>query len=354
MGTSVFNTADFRSTVAEVCDPGLYGEQVRVTLRNGAVELMATDGIAGIRCRLGGTVAQEVAVHLPAAVLRSVVGALPADEIRLEFGQSVTIASGSASFELSVLAEELPDWQESLPSLSVDGARLAQGLGAVEYAAVREARGYYLRGICIDLDGETLTLVATDGHRLALYRIDGVSHAPLRRVIRLADTGKLSRMARQGGSIALAFEQGSVLAATDQASLVCPVLDGHFPDYRRVIPSIFAGEIVPDTAALIQALKRVALTADEFNRAVALSASGDRLTLSATSALGTSSERVAVESFSGEPFEASYNAKYLREAVVKAAGPVRLRFSGAPVPLLVEAVESPAYKALLMPVVSVR
>jgi hypothetical protein len=57
MATSVFNTPDFRATVAEVCDPGMYGANVRLTLRNGAIELMATDGIAGIRRRVEGAVA---------------------------------------------------------------------------------------------------------------------------------------------------------------------------------------------------------------------------------------------------------------------------------------------------------
>lgn len=237
MATSVFNTPDFRPTVAEVCDPGMYGANVRLTLRNGAIELMATDGIAGIRRRVEGAVAQEVAVHLPAAVLRSVVEALPANETQLEFGQSAKIFSGSASFELSVLAEELPDWEEGTPSLSLDGPQLAQGLRAVEYAARGSHNAF--SGICFDLDGETLTLAATDNRRLALYRLNGVRHEPLQRTIRLQDARKLSRIAKRGGSVALSFEESRVLAATDRTSFVCRVLDGRFPDYRRVIPSAF-------------------------------------------------------------------------------------------------------------------
>ena len=58
---------------------------------------------------------------------------------------------------------------------------------------------------------------------------------------------------------------------------------------------------------------------------------------------------MAVASFSGDPLEASYNAQYLREAIEKAAGPVRLRFSSATAPLLVEPVEASGYRALLMP-----
>jgi DNA polymerase-3 subunit beta len=356
MATSVFNTTDFRATVAEVCDPGMYGANVRLTLRNGAIELMATDGIAGIRRRVEGAVAQEVAVHLPAAVLRSVVDALPADEIQLEFGQSAKIFSGSASFELSVLAEELPDWEEGTPSLSLDGPLLAQGLRAVEYAALRGSHNAF-SGICLDLDGETLTLAATDGWRLALYRLNGVRHEPLQRTIRLQDAKKLSRIAKRGGSVALSFEESRVLATTDRTSFVCRVLDGRFPDYRRVIPGTFLGEFVPDAGALVQALKRVALTANDTNRKVSLHVDDDGLTLSATNDVGASTERVAVKSFSGDPLETALNAQLLREAVVKAGGAVRFRFIptqardsvAAEAPIMVETMEAPSYQALLMP-----
>jgi DNA polymerase III subunit beta len=239
-------------------------------------------------------------------------------------GAKVQLVCGSARFSLLTLpVDEYPTLPD-MPAVtgSIAGPRLASAVHQVAVAAGRDDTLPVLTGIRIELDGDKVTLAATDRYRLAVRELvwspeqtglEAVALVPART---LAETAKALAVC-ESVDVALArSSNGEGLVGFDGGGrrTTTRLLEGEFPKYRSLLPTESASVADVDTGALVEAVKRVALVA-ERNTPVRLTFSGGELQLDA----GTGDEAQASEalacSLEGESLTIAFNPQFLLDGL---------------------------------------
>ena len=290
-------------------------------------------------------------VLLPAKALAALVGQFDPDALvtvtaPTQSEPRAVIAAGRARFKLNCWPAEdfpLPVRGETGAGFELQCSVLGDLLASVEHAISSDETRYYLNGIYLHPESLDLRAAATDGHRMARVRIDGPEGAASfppgiigRRTVALLDKLLVAAIkgAGDGAAPVVLIEAEGELGGFGQAArlrfvmpgaaeknggggeieLVAKTIDGQFPDYARVIPSDPPGCALIGRAALIEAVKRVAVLTEDKTRAVKCQFEADKLTLTvAHSSLGEASEELAC-SHAGE-FTVGFDSKYLLDAL---------------------------------------
>ncbi|HHV66155.1 MAG TPA: DNA polymerase III subunit beta [Ochrobactrum intermedium] len=186
----------------------------------------------------------------------------------------VNIKSGRSHFRLQVLpASDFPEMavDDFTHEFSIAGSTLARVLATVGFAISTEETRYYLNGVFMHRDGEHLAFVATDGHRLALMKLDapaGSDGVPgiiiPRRTVAL-----LQHFAEGDEEIVLKLSERKMrIVLPDGTAITSKLIDGTYPDYQRVIPTSNDKSYTVDHAGLADAINRVSTVSSERGRAV--------------------------------------------------------------------------------------
>jgi DNA polymerase-3 subunit beta len=281
-------------------------------------------------------------------------------------GPKVLLVCGSARFALLTLpVDEYP----TLPELPHVTGTLPSGLLATAVAQVAVAAGRddtlpVLTGIRVEIEGDTVTLAATDRYRLAVRELTwhpeqpGLSAVSLVPARTLADTAK-ALTGIETVSIALSTGtagEGLMGFEGQGRRTTTRLLEGEFPKYRALLPSESSAVATVDTAVLVEAVKRVSLVA-ERNTPVRLTFAAEELQLDA----GTGEEAQASESLpctlDGEPLTIAFNPHFLLDGLSAIDAEVtRFSFTAATKPAVItaggtgEAAGPAPYRYLLMPV----
>jgi len=288
------------------------------------------------RCLVSGRLVAEIAKSLPVQPV----------EVSVE-GARAQLTCGSARFTLQTLPTEEYPALPALPAASgtVASAVFAQAVAQVVTAAGREDTLPVLTGVRVEIEGSTMTLLATDRYRLAIRELQWSPHAPAAVAAALvparvlAETAKamtgtqivVSLAAAGAGEGIVGFE-GQVGGGQRRATT--RLLDGEFPKVRGIIPAAaaIATRVRVETAALVEAVRRVALVA-ERNAPVRLTFAAEAVTLDA----GSGDEAQASESLPaqvlGEPVTVGFNPVYLLDGLTAIGTPVaHLAFTQATKP----------------------
>ena len=222
---------------------------------------------------LGGDVGQ-MATTVGARKLIDILRALPPDQVvSLSSAQNKLVLQGGKSrFTLQTLpADDFPLVNESVdfgPTFSVPQKTLRDLVNQVHFAmAVHDIR-YYLNGILFIAEGKTLTLVATDGHRLALGQAQLAAEVPSKQEVILPRKTvlELQRLLKDEETpIEMRFANNQAKFGFSGMEFVTKLVEGKFPDYNRVIPRNHKNALVLGRAPLLAALQRAAiLTSEKF------------------------------------------------------------------------------------------
>lgn len=291
------------------------GERVRVR---------ATDLELTLEVALPANVSEGGSVTVPAKLFGGYLGNLPAGS--LDFNGSSTRASVRASrsnYDFHALpADEYPPLPAAArgTSFTLSARSLRDAINAVVFAASNEeARGVVMMGTLLEVEGRSLTMVATDGYRLAKRRLSlsrGVDE-PLKLVVPSRALGEAARNLGNGDreiELSLLGSAGNQLSITaGETVIVVRLVDGLYPNYAQVIPQNFDRSVTVETAALIGSLKRAELVAGDRASMVKLAVSNQQLTLTATSeTTGNAYEELEVEQ-SGPDVAIAFNARFLLE-----------------------------------------
>ena len=320
------------------------------------VRITADVGEPG-ECLVSGRMLAQIAASLPAKPVSIAVD-----------GQRVTVTCGSATFSLLTMPVEdyppLPAMPEPAGTLGSD--TWAQAVAQATVAAGRDDTLPALTGVRIEIDGDTLTLIATDRYRLAVRTVKWAPSRPdltaqlLVPAATLANTAKsLTSGAEVSIALALPGEDGSggegmigFEGAGRQATT--RLLGGDFPRYAALMPKSISGTAEIAAAPFAEAVKRVALVA-ERNTAVRLSFTAGEVLLEA----GTGDEASAAESldadYDGEGIQIAFNPAYLLDGLTAIGSDVaRVAFTEPGKPALITGAAEgdgvPDYRYLLMPI----
>lgn len=283
------------------------------------VSLLATDLDVGLRTRCVASVVRNGTLTLPAKKLFEIVSALPETEIRIEqdkAGRSVTIAADRFESRMQTLpAAEFPTPPDDtgLSFVSLPGADLKRMISYTKFAITSEDTRYFLNGAQLVLEPESMSMVATDGHRLAFVRVPSAPGAAGKIDVLLPrkTLNEVARLIEDGDAIEFAQGENHLFFRAGSRLLISRKIDANFPAYERVIPKSNDKRIDFDRTRLGAAVKRVRLLSNERSKAVKFVLGTDQVEItSSTPEIGEAHEVLPVD-YSADAMQICFNADYV-------------------------------------------
>ncbi|MEY2619896.1 MAG: hypothetical protein RL522_2898 [Pseudomonadota bacterium] len=290
--------------------------------------------------------------------LIDILRTMPADQtVSLESTQNKLVLKGGKSrFTLQTLpAEDFPLVQEAPsfgPAFSVPQKTLKDLMNQVSFAmAVHEIR-YYLNGILFVAEGKQLSLVATDGHRLAYASATLDVEVPRQEVILPRKTVlELQRLLSDAdGAIEMRFANNQAKFSFDGMEFVTKLVEGKFPDYNRVIPKNHRNHITLGRVPLLACLQRTAILTSEKFKGVRLNVEPGLLRVASNNAEQEEAVDELDIDYSGDAIEIGFNVTYLIDALSNMSQDmVKLELQDSNSSALLTNPENNAFKYVVMP-----
>lgn len=310
------------------------------------------------RAELGGDEG-ELATTVGARKLIDILRALPSDQlVSLSTAQSkLTLQAGKSRFTLQTLpAEDFPLVSETVdfgPVFAVPQKTLRGLLGQVHFAmAVHDIR-YYLNGILFIAEGKTLTLVATDGHRLALAQSELQAEVPNRQEVILPRKTvlELQRLLKDDdAAIEMRFAANQARFAFGGMEFVTKLVEGKFPDYNRVIPRNHKNHVTLGRAPLLACLQRAAILTSEKFKGVRVNIEPGRLLIASSNAEQEEAREELEIDYEGDAIEIGFNVTYLIDALSNTGVEmVKMELQDSTLSALFTLPEQPGFKYVVMP-----
>lgn len=322
----VVKAVERRNTIPILQNVLLAAERDRLTVTGSDLDIEIA---AALPCR----VEEPIAFTLPAGLLHDAVRKLPdGAEIGIAVEKDfATVSSGRSRFKLQLPpASDFPTMQSGDfgHSFVLPAPQLTKMLATVAFAVSSEEARYYLNGIHWHQEGEQLAAVATDGHRLAKLSLplpEGAAGLP--GIILPRKTVNLLRgLSSDKGEIAVSLSDAKILFSIDNGegktvSMLSKLIDGTFPDYRRVVPSGNGNRFQVARSSLHAAIDRVTTIASERGSAVKFSFGSDgQLKLAAANPdAGSAEDFVSVEA-NGDAVEIGFNGRYCLDMLAASPG----------------------------------
>ncbi len=289
-------------------------------VENGKLTVAATDLDVGIRAVVDATVEKAGGTTLPARRLFSIAKELPASEITIEVDakQNALIRSGASFFRIMGLPEE------EYPAFpKTDGAKvfkLTQGsfkemLKKTSYAMSQDESRYVLNGVLLSFKEGKLTVVATDGRRLALVEQE-LEFPPGNEGDVILPTKAVNELQRVLGGdepLLVSLSENQIVFDLGTVIIFSKLIDGKYPNYRQVIPAEAKERIVLDRDVLLGAVHRVSLLANDKSTSIKLGFTKNNLEISAnTPDVGEAKETLSI-AYTGKEFTIAFNPYFLMD-----------------------------------------
>ena len=310
------------------------------------------------RAELGGEEG-ALATTVGARKLIDILRALPPQQtVTLTAVQNkLTLQAGKSRFTLQTLpAEDFPLVNESVdfgPAFTVPQKTLRHLVNQVHFAmAVHDIR-YYLNGILFIAEGRLLTLVATDGHRLALAQSTLDSEVPSKQEVILPRKTvlELQRLLRDEDTpIEMKFAANQARFDFSGMEFVTKLVEGKFPDYNRVIPKNHKNIIVLGRAPLLGCLQRAAILTSEKFKGVRVNVEPGVLRIASSNAEQEEAKEELEIDYAGDAIEIGFNVTYLTDALANMSQEmVRLELQDGAASALFTVPDEPGFKYVVMP-----
>ncbi|HRP03884.1 MAG TPA: DNA polymerase III subunit beta [Opitutaceae bacterium] len=303
---------------------------VLIEAEKDVISLTTTNLDLGIRCRIKADVKESGSVTLPVKRLATIVRELPNLDVTVDSAPNhqVKITSGGSNFRIMGMGKEefppLPEFGEE-KSFTVEQPELVSMLKSVAYAQSADETRYILNGVFFSFRDGKLSLVATDGRRLALIAKEmeipadsaGAIILPARTV------NELLRMLDKGDKVKIDFSERrcsfqigtnkDTSGLVDSIYLYSKVVEGNYPNFQQVIPKETHQRIKLERELVLQCIHRAALVTSEKANSVKLKLSSNLLEIMAQSPdFGEAHESMAIN-YSGPDLQAAFNPAFLMD-----------------------------------------
>jgi DNA polymerase-3 subunit beta len=266
-------------------------------------------------------------ITVPGRKFLDILRALPEKllvTIALE-GEKVVIKAGRSRFSLSTLpAAEFPVIEDIHAQQTVQIARkdLLRLLDKTHFSMAQQDVRYYLNGMLLEIDGQVLRAVATDGHRLALCEGSLSVRATTVQQVIVPRKGvlELQRILTPEGDAELAIGTNHVRAQIGDVRFTSKLIDGRFPEYSRVIPAAPTAAIKADRDVLRHALQRTSILSNEKYRGIRITVKRNVLTVQAHNPEQEEAEEEIEVGYEGNDLEVGFNVNYLLDALAAIDG----------------------------------
>ena len=331
---------------------------VLLSAQNSFLSLTATDTEIELQSAVPADVSREGAITVPARKLLDICKALPEEaSIKLELDEhKIKITSGRSRFVLSTLpAEEFPLSADVLEGESIDipAHLLSNAIRRTSFSMANQDVRFYLNGMLLELSGNALKGVATDGHRLAYSSsdIESTIEEPVRVIIPRKSVLELGRLLTDDEEISLLLTDNHLKVQCSNVTMTTKLIDGRFPDYNRVIPIDCEKELILEKAMLTQALSRASILSNEKYRGIRLRFDQNRLMISTNNPDHEEASDELEINYGENSIEIGFNVSYLLEALNRIeTDNVRVLLKDGNSSCLIMPIDTESVKYVVMPI----
>ncbi len=296
------------------------------------LKLSATNLEMAISCWIGAKVEEEGAITVPARLLSEFISSLPTEKVDIVLSpQTKTLGLKCARFEARISGVDAKDFPpipkvEGGIATKVEVEALKQAIAQVAFAAATEESRPVLTGVDAEFDGDTLTLAAADGFRLAVYKLPLAQAVTQKTQViiparTLAELNRLMADQEEAVEITVNPEKGQALFKLKDIELVSQLIQGSFPNYSQLIPKKYNTKAVISVADFLRATKTASIFARDGSGIVRLviAAGGEmtpgKVTVSARSEeIGDDVGEIDAM-VEGEEAKIAFNGKYLTDVL---------------------------------------
>jgi DNA polymerase III subunit beta len=292
---------------------------VLLVAKDGRLTFTTTDLDVGITGSVEATVEKEGATTLPARRLVSIVRELPASEVEITVDAKnvASIQCGPSFFKVIGLSQEdfppLPNF-EGAKEFRIPQQALKDGLKKTFYAISTDETRYVLNGIYTSFREGKLTLVATDGRRLAMVEFEFEFPASHETdvIIPTKAVQELQRLLSDNGEVVVRLSDSQISFQIGEHLLVSKLIEGNYPNYRQVIPSDSNERVELPREQVFETVRRVSLLSSDKSNSVKLVFSENKVEISANSPdVGEARESIDV-AYTGRPLQIAFNPEFLK------------------------------------------
>ena len=299
---------------------------VKIDATKNSVRIFGTDLEVGIDCLLPAVDVKEPGqVVIPAARLAAVVRESTDETLMLTSKEGLCEIRGADS-HFSIYGQEASQYPpvptfkgEADVEVSLDALRV--GISQCLFATAKESTRYAINGVLWEMKGKKLTLVATDGRRLARSRVTLASNPSdkalaAKPIVPGKTMALLERLA--GGEkdkVAVKLVDNQIMFACGNFVVCSNLVEGNFPKYEDIIPADYQKKVTLQTEIALSAVKRAALLTSEESRGIKVAVSKDKLVFSGKAPETGDAEVEVVVDYKGEPIEIGFNPQFLAEAI---------------------------------------
>jgi DNA polymerase III subunit beta len=287
------------------------------------VKLLATDLEVGLRSRCQASVSKKGSLTLPAKKLYEIIKALPETDVRIEEDKSgVKVAADRFDSRMQTLPrEDFPTLPDGTGTYTATLPRdvLKHMVAKTQFAITGEDTRYFLNGALFIQRPDSMSLVSTDGHRLALITVPrdktrnkGKANDEERVILPRKTLLELGRLLAEGdGDIQYERGENHLFFEVGGRLLISRMIDGQFPAFERVIPKGNDKRVEFDRDRLTSAVKRVALLSNERSRAVKFQIDKGKVEIASSSPEFGEAKEVLMVDYTAAPVTICFNAQYV-------------------------------------------
>ena len=325
---------------------------------NNKIQLTATDLEMQISLSIDSHTQEALTTTISAKKFLDICRALPEDsEIDLVSKDSrMTVKAGKSRFNLQTLpAADYPVMTKvngDSVLIQLPQIELKRLLRQVEFAMAQQDIRYYLNGLLLEVDGNKLNLVGTDGHRLSFtsatlnksYEKNNVI-LPRKTVIEL-----IKLLEDNDEEVTIEIAAGQVNFAFGEMRLISKVIDGKFPDYNRVIPTAHSNTFTVNRMAILTAMQRASILSNEKYRGIRMVLSHNNIKLISTNTEQEEAEEELEITYAQESLDIGFNVTYLIDVLNNTQQEnINFSFADANSSCLITLSEDDDYKYVVMP-----
>ena len=346
---------------------------VLLATEQGQLKLAATNLEMAVSCWIGAKVGEEGAITVPARLLTDFISSLPSEKVDKKGGktpetvnitlspQTKTLGLKCARFEARISGVDAKDFPP-IPKVTdgiatkLEVEELHKGINHVAFAAATEESRPVLTGVDVKFEGDSLTLAAADGFRLAVYKLPLASAVSqeTEAIIPARALSELSRLvAEQEEAVDITVNpgKGQALFRLKDIELVSQLVQGTFPNYSQLIPQSYTTRAVVSVGDFLRATKTASIFARDGSGIVRLMIAPGKLVVSARSEeIGDDVGEIDAE-VEGDEAKIAFNGKYLTDvlSVLPSEAQVALEATNPSSPGVIRPLGADNYLHVVMP-----
>jgi DNA polymerase III subunit beta len=340
---------------------------VLIATEHGRVKLAATNLDIALSCWIGGEIAEEGAITIPARLLTDFVNSLPPDRIEMTLApRSRQVKLVCARNEATIGGMDADDFPpiptvEDGDTLELDAKTLREAISQVVFSAATDDSRPVLTGIDLVVEGDRLTMAAADGFRLAVRHLQLKTKVAERQEVivpakALSELNRLLQDQEEPVSMTFNANKTQVLFRLKDVELVAQLIQGTFPDYSRLIPKEWGSRAVVEVRDFLQETKIASIFARDGSGIVRITFQGGedgtpgRMTVAARAEEIGDNQGELDATVEGEPSKIAFNGRYLQDVLqVLDGGRVALETTGPSQPGVIRPLDDDSYVHVVMP-----